>query len=43
MNYIEVNFSIKMAEATEINIESVREIIMAELARPSSLYSRSGL
>lgn len=32
MNYIEVNFSIKMAEATEINIESVREIIMAELA-----------
>ena len=32
MNYIEVNFSIKMAEATEINMDSVREIIMAELA-----------
>lgn len=32
MNYIEVNFSIKMPEATEINMDSVREIIMAELA-----------
>ena len=32
MNYIEVNFSIKIAEATEINMDSVREIIMAELA-----------
>ena len=32
MNYIEVNFSIQMAEASEINADRVREIIMAELA-----------
>lgn len=32
MNYIEVDFRIKMAQASDINADSLREIIMAELA-----------